>query len=169
CFLSGVEGGRHKNCHSYIIEKTDSTVQDRLFGPVLPNESVWYFHEELKLMDAVETYGYGNWSEIASCITNRTPAECKVHYDRFYVTGVIGSCAADEPANLLHRVIDHTDQGFFEQSPFLPHISPDNQSVLGYMPCRDEFECEYMNNAENLITAIPFGNTSDGLYRGKYG
>lgn len=64
-----------------------------------------------------------------------------MHYDRFYVTGVIGSCAADEPANLLHRVIDHTDQGFFEQSPFLPHISPDNQSVLGYMPCRDEFEC----------------------------
>ncbi|THD18384.1 hypothetical protein D915_011170 [Fasciola hepatica] len=166
CFLCGVEGGKHKKCHGYTIEKTDSSVPEYLFDPIWPTESAWRYHEELKLVGALETYGYGNWSEIASCVTDRTPIECKTHYDRFYITGLIGACTTATHNHLCYRVFDHTDSESNLQLPHSPHISPDGQSALGYMPCRDEFEYEFMNNAESVITAIPFGNISDELYRG---
>lgn len=56
CFSVGVELGEHKNTHSY-------RVMDYLAFPLF--EPHWGADEELLLLEAIDTFGIGNWQAIA--------------------------------------------------------------------------------------------------------
>lgn len=97
CFSLGAEIGSHKNDHSYqfmvnfsirllkyIVEKIviieiiyfkDSGA----FGIFLGRTS-WSANEEVRLLDAIEQFGFGNWEDIAKHIETRTPEGNYYHF-----------------------------------------------------------------------------------------
>jgi hypothetical protein len=40
---------------------------------VFTGKNVWSAREEMRLLDAIEQYGFGNWEDIAKHIETRTP------------------------------------------------------------------------------------------------
>lgn len=40
---------------------------------IFPGQGHWTAREEVRLLDAIEQYGYGNWEDIARHIETRTP------------------------------------------------------------------------------------------------
>ena len=57
--------------------------------------------------------------------------------------------------------VDHTKES--EITILLPPIemSPEEQRALGYMPLRDDFEREYKNDAETLLSNLVMSPTED--------
>ena len=76
CFCSGVQVGPHRNSHAYrIIEH----VRTPLFDPR------WGADEELLLLEAIELFGFGNWSDIADHVSTKSKADCEQHYNTTYL------------------------------------------------------------------------------------
>ena len=76
CFGARVEIGKHKADHDYMVVDTP--------GVCLLSED-WTADEELRLLEAIEASGYGNWEAAAEHVGNgRTRQACERHYARFY-------------------------------------------------------------------------------------
>lgn len=114
------------------------------------------------MLEAVEQYGFGNWEDIADSvgIKDLTGQDVKDHYCNFYVMGNIGqltwSCV-----DKAFAIKDHTcpNDGPLSPSLMLPlpeisEISQQEQQELGYMPKRDDFEREFDNEAESLVSTL---------------
>lgn len=88
----------------------------------------------------------------------RTPQEVMEHYVTMYIHGNLGkACISDSIPN---RVTDHTCPSGGPLSPSLTtplpplEISLAEQQQLGYMPLRDDYEIEYDQDAEKLISGL---------------
>ena len=76
CFGARVEIGGHKSDHAYQVVDSPSVC--------LLSED-WTADEELRLLEALEKVGYGNWEAAAEHVGNkRTRQACERHYVRFY-------------------------------------------------------------------------------------
>ncbi|VEL42210.1 unnamed protein product, partial [Protopolystoma xenopodis] len=170
CFGSGAEAGRHKRIHNYVVKYSFGDQEyTRIFG-------TWSSNEELRLLDAIEQYGVGNWyflEDIADKVETRSPEECMEHYKFFYLGGNLGSeILAD--LNRSHRVTDHTSQNLSCLSPLqyrtatIAYLGAEEQQLLGYMPFRDDFERDYDNDAESLLCRINPICTDDDLESGMF-
>lgn len=78
CFCSGVQPGKHKAWHDYQVIEQHSY-------PIFCDD--WGADEEMLLIDGCQTYGLGNWADIADHIGNRTKEEVQDHYYKVYVEG----------------------------------------------------------------------------------
>ena len=76
CFCVGVEPHPHQACHAYHVV-------DNLSFPLFTLD--WGADEEQLLLEAIETYGLGNWSEVAEHVGTKTKAQCHKHYFDVYV------------------------------------------------------------------------------------
>ncbi|XP_031564876.1 transcriptional adapter 2-beta-like isoform X2 [Actinia tenebrosa] len=157
CFCCGAEMGEHKRGHKYQL--TD--------GGTFPMFSEdWSAEEETLLLDAIEQHGFGNWDDIADHIGTKTVAETADHYNDTYVHGDVGK-ASIEP--FKDKIVDHTtiEGGLLSPTILNPHeqveMSAAEQTELGYMPLRDDFEKEYDNDAETLISGLQFNKDDDDL------
>ena len=56
---------------------------DRFAHPLF--EAEWGADEEGLLMEAIETFGMGNWADISEHVGTKTLEECRDHYIRFYI------------------------------------------------------------------------------------
>lgn len=65
CFSSGAEIGPHKNDHAYRFV-------DHFAVSIFGGKGSWSGREELQLLDAIETYGFGNWENISQHMKTRT-------------------------------------------------------------------------------------------------
>lgn len=89
---------------------------------------------------------------------SRTPQEVMDHYVSMYIHGNLGKACI--PDSIPNRVTDHTcpSGGPLSPSlttPLLPlDISVAEQQQLGYMPLRDDYEIEYDQEAEKLISGL---------------
>ena len=117
-------------------------------------------------MSAIEQYGYGNWEDIAkginsemdgsTCWRKRSPLEVKDEYCNIFLNGVMGRHTWKETER--SKTKDHT-----QINPLLPP-SPQNEPppnltfnesvVLGYFPKRDDFEQEFDNDGELLVSQL---------------
>ncbi|KAG5450339.1 Transcriptional adapter 2B [Clonorchis sinensis] len=158
CFLCGAESGAHKKSHAYTLELFQSVPSDCLFS----SHCDWSSEEEQRLLDAVETYGYGNWHEVSTQLPSRTAADCQHHFDQFYVFGAIGRHTIGKDNERSGVTLDHTVDDIGERCVTSLDLRPDEQKIIGYMPCRDEFEYEYSNNAEHVLVSVPY-SFADGL------
>ncbi|CAL8126352.1 unnamed protein product [Orchesella dallaii] len=183
CFTLGAEVGQHKADHKYRFFDSGSLVLG--FKPNNAKESsatqdaetekspIWSAREEIRLLDAIEQYGFGNWQDISKHIETKTPAEAKTEYVNRYVVGTLGELTW--PSNIPNEVnrsicnsqiqkpVDHTvpcDDGPLSPSltQRLPplEITPDEMLQLVYMPNRDDYEKEYDNEAEKLVSQLSF-------------
>ncbi|XP_070578338.1 transcriptional adapter 2-beta-like [Ptychodera flava] len=149
CFSGGAEMGIHKRGHRYQL------IDNGNFSIYSGN---WKANEELLMLDGIEQYGFGSWEEISDNVQTKTPAEVMEHYELMYLIGNIGKITL--PSNFSTKVIDHTTptDGPLSPSlttPFTPvEMSLVEQQELGYMPFRDDFEREYDNDAETLVSNL---------------
>ncbi|XP_053716987.1 transcriptional adapter 2-beta [Synchiropus splendidus] len=154
CFSAGAEIGNHRRWHGY--QQVDGG-RFSLWGPEA--EGGWTSREEQSLLDAIEQYGFGNWEDMASQVgPSRTPQEVMEHYVTMYIHGNLGKACI--PDSIPNRVTDHTCPSGGPLSPSLTtplpplDITQAEQQQLGYMPLRDDYEIEYDQDAEKLISAL---------------
>lgn len=89
---------------------------------------------------------------------SRTPQEVMEHYVTMYIHGNLGRACI--PESIPNRVTDHTCPGGAPLSPSLTtpalplELSPGEQQQLGYMPLRDDYEVEYEQEAELLVSGL---------------
>ncbi|XP_072021654.1 transcriptional adapter 2-beta-like isoform X1 [Amphiura filiformis] len=156
CFSSGAEIGTHQRDDDYQI------VDHALF-----EGSDWSVSEEYALLDGVETFGFGNWADAANHVGTKSQAEVTEHYNSTFILGNVGRVTI--PDKLTSKVIDHTGP---EEGPLSPSLSTTftpvditlaDQSELGYMPHRDDFEREFDNDAETLVSHLAVTIEDDDL------
>lgn len=128
-------------------------------------KGAWSGCEELRLLDAIEKYGFGNWEDVSVHIETRTPAEAKDEYIAKYLNGCIGRNTW--PHEQLPRLVDHTvaDKGPLSQllTQRLPPIdaTAEEAAQLQFMPHRNDFEREYDPTAETLISTLHLSPDDD--------
>ncbi|XP_006407803.2 transcriptional adapter ADA2a [Eutrema salsugineum] len=76
CFSVGAELNRHKSSHPY-------RVMDNLSFPLVTSD--WNADEEILLLEAISTYGFGNWKEVADHVGSKTKTECIDHFNSAYM------------------------------------------------------------------------------------
>jgi len=121
---------------------------------------VWNAREEMRLLDAVEQYGYGNWKDIAQHVESKSADQCKEEYSKHFIHGIVGKYTWREEKR--GHAVDHTVKGGADRGPLsptltgkLPPISVSGQEalLLGYMPHRDDFE-DFDRETERLVAQI---------------
>lgn len=157
CFAAKSDIGNHSPNHPYKIIDNGGF---HLFN------TEWTSGEHVKLLNAIEQYGYGNWEDISKGINSeadgsivwrkRTPLEVKDEYCNIFLNGVMGRHTWKEAER--SKTKDHT-----QTNPLLPPSPPNeapssltfNESlVLGYFPKRDDFEQEFDNESELLVSQL---------------
>ena len=88
-------------------------------------------------------------------VASKTAGECRDAVNNIFVSGPIGSLTYQESSRGCAR--DHTSHSSLPHLP--PHTAPPAINihqllVLGFMPARDDFEMEYENEAEVLVSGI---------------
>lgn len=76
CFAVGAELKPHKANHPYHV-------MDNLSFPLLDPD--WNADEEILLLEGVEMYGLGNWTEVAEHLGGKSPERCRKHYLHAYL------------------------------------------------------------------------------------
>uniref|UniRef100_A0A8C5M0C4 Transcriptional adapter 2-beta n=1 Tax=Leptobrachium leishanense TaxID=445787 RepID=A0A8C5M0C4_9ANUR len=163
CFSAGAEIGNHRRWHGYqLVDGGRFT----LWGPEA--EGGWTSREEQLLLDAIEQFGFGNWEDMAAHVgASRTPQEVMEHYVSMYIHGNLGKACI--PDNIPNRVTDHTCPTGGPLSPSLTtplpplDITVAEQQQLGYMPLRDDYEIEYDQDAETLISGLSVNYDDDDV------
>lgn len=98
---------------------------------------------------------------------SRTPQEVMDHYVNMYIHGNLGKACI--PDSIPNRVTDHTCPSGGPLSPSLTtplpllDISVAEQQQLGYMPLRDDYEIEYDQDAEKLISGLSVNYDDDDV------
>lgn len=151
CFCSGAEAKHHKAWHDYRI------VEQHAY-PIFTED--WGADEELLLIDGCQTYGLGNWADIADHIGNRTKEEVESHYIAVYVEGRDGTQAGDASAALrLERALATHPK----ESRQLPVLGP-NTSFAANVSA-DEFHQNKRRRIADLRSkqaGLPIGGTTKG-------
>ncbi|KAL3217939.1 hypothetical protein MRX96_031861 [Rhipicephalus microplus] len=158
CFSCGAEMGAHKNRHGYQLIDCGNF-------PIFQAPCNWKAKEELVLLEAIEQYGFGNWEDVSQCLPARSCEEVQEHYNNHYIEGNIGR--ATWSTEVAMQIKDHTVPEGGPLSPSLStpvatvDIASTEQQELGYMPCRDDYEREYDNEAESLISQLSMGGPDE--------
>ncbi|KAL6140284.1 hypothetical protein ACLB2K_058584 [Fragaria x ananassa] len=76
CFSVGVEVTPHKCNHPY-------RVMDNLSFPLICPD--WNADEEMLLLEGIEMYGFGNWTEVSEHVGTRRRQQCIDHYNAIYM------------------------------------------------------------------------------------
>lgn len=116
CFSVGVEIKEHKNDHDYKI-------MDYMSFPLF--EEGWGADEELLLLEAIQMYGIGNWSEISEHVgTTKSPEICRDHYFTVYIQSATSpepdttkTLTTDLKEYLRTRLGRHQSPSFAEPEP----------------------------------------------------
>jgi hypothetical protein len=123
----------------------------------------WKAREELALLEAVELYGYGNWDDTAKLVGTRSADEVRDHFVTYYVQGNVGRVCWSHASRETYQAKDHTCSSGSSSSlspslttplQAIPALSLLEQQHLGYMPKRDDFEREFDNEVEMLISTL---------------
>ncbi|CAF1537766.1 unnamed protein product [Adineta ricciae] len=121
--------------------------------------SEWLCNDEMNLIEAIETCGLGNWIDIAAKLS-RNQFDCQTHFEDIYLSRL------NNPYSIYFQSFRNTKQligenqinekDFANQSIIYPPllIDSEQQKTLTYMPQRDEYEREYLNEDENRLPIL---------------
>ncbi|WPK27528.1 hypothetical protein PUMCH_004920 [Australozyma saopauloensis] len=158
CFASGSATLDHKPWHDYqIIEQNTYPIFD----------ADWGADEELLLIQGCETFGLGNWQDIADHIGNRSKEEVEKHYNAVYLdSNLYPLPKMDEDFSdiLAHDFLLKRKHRLEERKNMPlppPKIKPSASvplchEIQGYMPGRLEFDHEAENEAEVPVKDMIF-------------
>jgi len=147
CFAARVEVGNHKAHHAYRLMDN---------GGFSPLNNDWTAKELIQLLDGLEQFGYGNWNDVSRYVSSKNAIECRDAVNNIFVRGPIGSLTYNE--TLRGCAQDHTSASTSSKtSTASSNLSLHHFLALGFMPNRDDFEMEYDNDAEILVSSIDVG------------
>lgn len=125
----------------------------------------WNAIEELNLLHGIKSFGFGNWNAISQHVKTKNPSECQRHYIETYLNsvnspfpeeGIKEPCKIGPKPKYCTKPQDSSPAESSEQIMLSKgkeyKTTPAEGS--GYMPFRHEFEREYHEDAENIITDI---------------
>lgn len=156
CFASGLATLNHKPWHAYQVIEQNTY-------PIF--EADWGADEELLLIQGCETYGLGNWQDIADHIGSRSKEEVAAHYMRVFID------TPTYPLPDMTKEFDILPEDFLQQRkkrmeerkkmplPSKTKAAPSVplcHEIQGYMPGRLEFDHEAENDAEVPIKDMIF-------------
>jgi len=152
CFAKGCEINEHKNDHDYVIIKNEFPLIDG---------SNWTAKNELELLDVLQQCGFGNWIDVGRRMHEKSADECKTHYLQHYVdnqtlpglpkiketrTSLFGC----EPIPYMYKLQD------LEEPPRFASNTINGRLLAGYNAARSDFEVNFDNHAELLISDLEF-------------
>jgi len=147
CLASRVELGQHKAAHKYRLVDNGGL---QLLG------SSWTCKELVQLLDGLEQFGHGNWSDVARYVETKGPGECREAVNNLFVSGPIGVATWKEEQRGSAR--DHTAPPSVSSGTIeLGAAGLTEVILLGCLPVREDFEVEHCNEAESLVSAIEPG------------
>ncbi|SNX84681.1 related to ADA2 - general transcriptional adaptor or co-activator [Melanopsichium pennsylvanicum] len=158
CFCSGAQPSKHKAWHDYRVVEQHSY-------PIFCDD--WGADEELLLIDGCQTYGLGNWADIADHIGNRTKEEVQEHYITVYVEGRDGGQHGQERAQMALETYQRVAKPVFDPltdeqgtgSRVACQLSTEEPPVVGpslsFIPSisQDEFQRRKRRRVETLREA----------------
>jgi len=153
CFSVGVEVYPHKNTHKY-------RVLDHVTAPLF--EEDWVADEELLLLEAIEMYGLGNWSDVADHVGTKNKAKCEQHYYDVYLNSSTAplpdvNAPLARPSSKKEEVPDSNSASASASASGVDNKPKSGlASVVGYMPNRGDFDTEWDNDAEMIIADMEF-------------
>ncbi|KAK7088033.1 transcriptional adapter 2-alpha-like [Littorina saxatilis] len=145
CFARGAEFEQHQNNHSYTVVKYDFPLY----------ENHWTAEDEMKLLESVENFGYGNWPDVSAQLQNKSPSECERHYNKCYINcpeGQLPAFPEYEPDIFPSPVVFKLS----EDPPRPPEGSPLCLEMAGYSAARGDFTVQYNNFAEMDVCNLTF-------------
>jgi len=153
CFSSSVTVGQHRASHQYRFEVTNQY-------PILNGD--WSASELLELLEGLEQFGYGNWNDVSRYVDTKGPSECRDAVNQYFVHGPIGNRTYNERCR--GSAIDHTTR--LQPSPVkkvaeVTELNVNERLVLGWLPTRDEFEVEFANDAESMVSGLDQGKNDE--------
>ena len=136
----------------------------------------WSDAEEIELLYATEKYGLGNWYVLVKYFfyflrediaekCHRGSQECYEHYSSFYLHGPCSNILCGFTPE-LNTVNDHTSISSTAGQEKPVALEPIEQQLLGYTVMRDDFERDYDNDAESLLTRLNVRSDCDDLENG---
>lgn len=161
---------------NHVIKETQTQLPARM--DTGQEEYEWRAMDDKALFEALTRVGYGNWKDAANYInttlgTNISPAEVERHYNIHYIDGLIGRLCwtwmfTDSVVKQLSR-FPFTIRGHHDKlqsnkdncSNIFRDIPQAELDSLGYLPKRDDFEREFDNEAETLISNLTLGSESE--------
>ncbi|XP_017882551.1 transcriptional adapter 2-alpha-like isoform X1 [Ceratina calcarata] len=152
CFSNGSEIGDHRNDHDYIIIKNEFPLIDG---------SDWTARQELEFLDVLQECGFGNWADMAKRMQGKSAEECRNHYLQHYINNQTlpglpkiretkTSLFGCEPIPYLYKMQD------LEEPPRFAPNSLNCKLLAGYNPARSDFEINFDNHAELLISDLNY-------------
>ena len=169
CFSVGVELQPHKAFHNYHVI-------DNMSFPLFTRD--WGADEELLLLEAVEMFGLGNWTEVSEHVGTKTRAQCHAHYFDVYVKSpcaplpdmskILGKgvprMSAEELKVEMEEKANENKEKAQEEKVLLESLANPNagktegnvQELTGYNVKRNEFDPEYDMDAELPLAEMEF-------------
>ncbi|CDI98565.1 transcriptional adapter 2 beta [Echinococcus multilocularis] len=100
--------------------------------------------------------------DISDKCSHRSPQDCYEHYASFYLQGPLAPtlCGHTFQPSLVNDHISFSPL-VGQEKPVL--LEPVEQQLLGYMVLRDDFERDYDNDAESLLTRLNVRSDCDDL------
>ncbi|XP_066599207.1 transcriptional adapter 2-alpha [Prorops nasuta] len=152
CFANGCEKDVHKNSHDYVIVKNEFPLIDG---------SGWTARQELELLKVIQDCGFGNWIDVAKRIEGKSMEECKLHYLQYYIDNqslpglpkikeTRASLFGSEPIPYLFKIQD------LEEPPRFSTNTVNSRLLAGYNAARSDFEINFDNHAELLVSNLKY-------------
>ncbi|ELU07914.1 hypothetical protein CAPTEDRAFT_132232 [Capitella teleta] len=145
CFAKGRTFDAHQNNHSYEVVRLDFI----LFEPK------WTAAEEIRLLQAVNDCGIGNWHDVSGKVRTKTGSQCQKHYTKCYITDPVKPLPDVRPVTLA-SAFNRSFSAVCDDPPRPSEGSSTYQDMSGYMPARGDFLTEFCNFAENELSDIEF-------------
>ncbi|KAH0795201.1 Myb-like DNA-binding domain containing protein [Histomonas meleagridis] len=165
CYSIGAEAKGHLRSHPCIaIEPQNQEIY----------QEGWTAEEEALLLYSIQSCGLDNWHAVSDVVLTKTPIECECHYNDTYLLSTNSPYPTQKiiPPSTLPPPPDY-DTSPRESCPSIAHDK--NLALLnkkekttpaeyaGWMPRRHEFEVEYLNDAEQLISDISFSESDETI------
>lgn len=166
CLSIGSESEAHSYEHDFFVIEPNI---DQIYC------EDWDAHDEILLLFGIKMFGLGNWNDISNFIKTKSAIECKEHYLGVYLNSpyhpfprpsLIPPIPIPPPPPYETRPVESCPSVAHEK-----HMTAKNKKERttpaeynGYMPYRHEFEVEWNNDAELLVSKIEFKSDKETIH-----
>ncbi|KAK8812272.1 hypothetical protein WA158_007506 [Blastocystis sp. Blastoise] len=147
CMLSGKESATHKKTHSYCVMHNLNSIT--LF------QEGWSALDEMKLLEAGQIFGMGNWEETSNFLGDKSENKCLDHYFSTYIN------SSTFPLPDVNQPLKPKQSDDIQEEQPVPEYVGPGDDIQGYWPYRQDFDFEYDNDLENIIKDIEITGEED--------
>lgn len=142
CFSVGAALRPHKAEHAYRFAEPVHT-------PIF--QAGWSADEEEKLIEGLESYGVGNWEQVAKVVRSKNPVETEQHFMKVFLESP--NAPLPDPTKMLpidKASLSDKNEDLDPKALRVMHMHQ-QEDAAGWMEKRQDFVYEWDNEAEDII------------------